>query len=52
MEVLFLLIGASLSLALLFLLCFILAVRSGQFEDLDTPAVKILFEDIPAKRKE
>ncbi|RME80468.1 MAG: cbb3-type cytochrome oxidase assembly protein CcoS [Planctomycetota bacterium] len=52
MEVLFLLILASLSLALLFLGIFILAARSGQFEDLDTPAVKILFDDLTNQRKE
>lgn len=45
MEVLFLMIGASLSLAFFFLLAFIWAVKSGQFEDTYGPSIKILFDE-------
>jgi cbb3-type cytochrome oxidase maturation protein len=39
------LIGASLLLALLFLWFFIKASRKGQFNDIYTPSVRILFDD-------
>jgi cbb3-type cytochrome oxidase maturation protein len=45
MEVLFILIGFSLLVALFFLGCFFWAVKSGQYEDRYTPAIRILFED-------
>jgi len=45
MTIIFLLIGISLTVALLFLGSFIWAVRSGQYEDDYTPSVRILFED-------
>lgn len=45
MEVLFILIGFSLMVALFFLGCFFWAVKSGQYEDRYTPSVRILFED-------
>lgn len=45
MAVILILILASLALAGGFLLGFIWAVRSGQFEDARTPALRILTED-------
>jgi len=45
MSVLFILIGASIIVALGFLIAFIWSVRSGQYEDDYTPAVRILFEN-------
>ncbi len=45
MEILFLMILVSLSLAIIFLIVFIVSVRKGQFEDNYAPAVRILFED-------
>ena len=39
------LIGVSLFAALVFLGAFIWAVRNGQFDDNETPARRILFED-------
>jgi cbb3-type cytochrome oxidase maturation protein len=45
MSVLFILISASLSLALLFLGAFIWSVKSGQYEDDYTPSVRILFDE-------
>ena len=44
MEVMYLLIGFSLSIALLFLGLFIWAVRSGQFDDSYTPSIRMLFD--------
>jgi cbb3-type cytochrome oxidase maturation protein len=45
MAVIVILILASLGLALAFLLGFIWAVRSGQYEDPQTPALRILADD-------
>ncbi|MCO5044079.1 MAG: cbb3-type cytochrome oxidase assembly protein CcoS [Kiritimatiellae bacterium] len=45
MSVLFLLMGASFVLAVGFLLGFIWAVRRGQFEDTETPTLRLLTED-------
>lgn len=45
LEVLYLLIPASIVLALLALTLFLWAIRSGQFDDLETPAIRILFDD-------
>ena len=50
MSVIFLMIAASLALALGFLSCFIWAVRSGQFEDTHTPAIRILTDEPNSKR--
>lgn len=47
MNVIVLLILVSLGLALTFLVCFIWAVRSGQYEDTTTPSMRILTEDPP-----
>ena len=48
MAVIIVLILASLGVALLFLSGFIWAVRSGQYEDTCTPAMRILTDDVPA----
>ncbi len=45
MTIIFLLIGISLTVAILFLSSFIWAVKSGQYEDDYTPSVRILFEE-------
>lgn len=45
MNIFYLLIGVSLFAALIFLGAFIWAVKSGQFDDNDTPAIRILFDD-------
>ena len=41
----------SASLAVVFLIIFIVNVRKGQFEDDESPAVRILFEDPPERGK-
>lgn len=45
MEVIFLLIGFSLIVALIFLALFFWAVKSGQFDDQVTPSIRMLFDD-------
>jgi cbb3-type cytochrome oxidase maturation protein len=45
MGVIFFLILFSITVALVFLAAFFWAVRSGQFDDQHTPAMRILFEE-------
>ena len=45
MSVLYLLIIAALTVALGFLLAFIWAVRTGQFDDMITPSIRILLDE-------
>ena len=45
MHVIVILLGVSLSLAILFLSAFIWSVRKGQFDDAVTPALRILTEE-------
>jgi len=52
MNIFYLLIGVSLFAALIFLAAFIWAVRNGQFDDQETPARRILFDDDVIEEKE
>ena len=45
MSVIFILISASLLIAIGFLIAFIWSVKSGQYDDDYTPSVRMLFED-------
>jgi len=45
MKILLVTMGASLLVAVGFLLAFLWASRSGQFDDQETPAMRILFDD-------
>jgi len=45
MIVIFILIGLSLIVALIFLFLYIWAVKDGQYDDEKTPAMRILFDD-------
>jgi cbb3-type cytochrome oxidase maturation protein len=45
MNIFYLLIGVSLLVALIFLALFIWAVKSGQYDDYETPSYRILFDD-------
>ena len=49
MEILPLLIGISIAAVIAVAGVFVWAVRSGQFDDLDTPAVRILTDDEPPR---
>ena len=52
MEILYLMIICSVSLAVIFLIIFIIGARKGQFEDDESPAVRILFDDEVKTEKE
>ena len=45
MEIIFVLIALSILLAVFFLFSFIWATKSGQYEDVYGPAVRMLFDD-------
>jgi cbb3-type cytochrome oxidase maturation protein len=52
MDILYLMILCSVSLAAVFLVVFIVNARKGQFEDDESPAVRILFEDEIKEKKD
>lgn len=53
MNILYFLIGCSILLALIFLVAFFWAMRTGQNDDMQTPAMRILFdEDVPGEESE
>ncbi|MBX7093649.1 MAG: cbb3-type cytochrome oxidase assembly protein CcoS [Flavobacteriales bacterium] len=52
MSALFIMIGASLIIAIGFLAAFLWAVRKGQYEDDYSPAVRILFDSELTSSKE
>ena len=45
MSVIWILVGFSIAVAVGFLVAFIWAVRTGQYDDKYTPSVRILFEE-------
>lgn len=45
MSVIYLLIGISIFVALVFFVAFIMAVKTGQYDDDYTPSVRMLFDD-------
>ncbi|MEN9339571.1 MAG: hypothetical protein RIQ62_883 [Bacteroidota bacterium] len=45
MSVMLLLIGCSLTVAIGFLVAFVWNTKQGQFDDMHTPSVRMLFED-------
>lgn len=45
MSVVYVLLPVAAALAIFFVVAFIWAVRRGQFDDLNTPAVRILHDD-------
>ncbi|MFY1047892.1 cbb3-type cytochrome oxidase assembly protein CcoS [Chryseobacterium sp. GP-SGM7] len=51
MDILYLMILCSVSLAAVFLVIFIVNARKGQFEDDESPAVRILFDSGEIKDK-
>jgi len=52
MNIIYMLLGFSIILALLFLLAFFWASKTGQNDDLYTPAVRMLFDDAPAQEQD
>ncbi|MDI1355825.1 MAG: cbb3-type cytochrome oxidase assembly protein CcoS [bacterium] len=51
MSVIIILLAASLSIALAFLIAFIWSVKSGQYDDDYTPSVRMLFDDTISPEK-
>ena len=45
MSALYMLIGCSITVALIFLAAFLWALRSEQYRDTHTPAMRMLFEE-------
>lgn len=45
MEIIIVMIGFSLSIALLFLIAFTWAVKNGQYDDTYTPSMRMLFSE-------
>ena len=45
MEILYLMVISSVSLAVVFLIIFIIGAKKGHFEDDESPAVRILMDD-------
>ena len=45
MEIIFMLLGISIILALVFLFSFVWASKSGQFDDTTGPAMRMLFDN-------
>lgn len=52
MSIIYVLLPLSLILALIGLVAYIWALRSGQFDDLETPARRVLFDDDQPKSPE
>lgn len=52
MTILYVLIPLALALGVSGLAAFILAARSGQFDDLDTPALRALLDDSERKKND
>lgn len=50
METIFVLLPLALLIAAIAVGFFIWAARTGQFDDLETPAVRILFDDVEPPR--
>ena len=50
MGVIFLLIGVSIVIAILFLSFFLWASKSGQFDDDYTPSIRMLFDDTKSSK--
>jgi cbb3-type cytochrome oxidase maturation protein len=51
MTIIILLIGISLTIAIIFLSVFFWNMKSGQYDDTYTPSVRILFDDKPMKEE-
>ena len=45
MSVIYVLLAISITVAVIFFVAFILSVKNGQYDDVYTPSVRMLFED-------
>lgn len=51
MSILYILIIVSITVAVAFLALFIWAVKSGQYDDTDSPAIRLLYDDENTKNQ-
>jgi len=51
MDVMYITIAVTVIIAVLFLVVFIKSVKSGQYDDVYTPSVRMLFDDELVKEK-
>jgi len=51
MSVIYILLAVSVTVAIVFFIAFIVAVKRGQYDDSYTPSVRMLFEDELVKEK-
>ena len=51
MSVIYILLAVSIIVAIVFFAVFVLAVKSGQYDDSYTPSVRMLFEDELVKQE-
>ena len=51
MSVIYVLLAVSVTVAIVFFIAFILAVKNGQYDDSYTPSIRMLFEDELVKDK-
>ena len=52
MSVIYVALPIALVVALIAVIAFVVQVRSGQFDDLDTPPRRMLFDDVESKAKQ
>ena len=45
MSVIYILLGISVIVAIIFFVAFLVSVKSGQYDDTYTPSIRMLFED-------
>lgn len=51
MSVIYILLSISVIVAIIFFVAFLVAVKSGQYDDTYTPSIRMLFEDELKKEK-
>lgn len=51
MAIITLLISISITIALVFLGVFVWSLKSGQFDDTTTPAMRMIFDDLKSRKK-
>lgn len=52
MQIVLILVAASLLIAVGFLIAYLWAVKSGQYDDKFTPSIRILFDEYKKKEKD
>ena len=51
MSVIYIALPIALIIAAIAVITFVVLVRNGQYDDLETPAQRILFDDVEAEKK-